>query len=250
MATSPHTRHMSDFLEKIAPDIRRAFGDIEHAQPAPAKAEQLATALIHALVSQLEAALEKTHHPVYVMPEKAPDTGWLIGIADRRNITHGRGIGAFVCLQENGVTTWAGFLDVLENVVAWTSPGEGAHYSRRLRVSGRTQVQDTVMLLPWRTKDIVSMEIMQKAGDSTIHTRKTGQPVQDALTLAMGKADILLNTGLPPAECLTMALFMREAGAFVTDIHGNTPTPESTTLLAANAALHPAVLKVFRTEAA
>ena len=246
MATSPNTRHLQDFLEKIAPDVRRAFGDIEHSQPAPQKAEQLATALIKALLSQLENTLTKTHHSVYVMPEKAPDTGWMIGVADRRNLTHGRNIGIFACLQENGATTWAGFLDVLENTVAWAAPGEGTHYTKRLRVAGRTHIQDTLLLLPWRTKDIVALELMQKAGNNTIHTRKTGTPVQDALTLAAGKADILINLGLPPAECQTMALFMQEAGAHVSDLSGEKITPESTSLLAANSALHPAALKLFK----
>ena len=244
MATRhPHHNLLQRMVDTMAPDCRRTFGDIQRLQVTPEKAEDTAAKAIQRILEALQETLQKTKQNVYLMPETAPENGWMIGFADRRNFAHGRVMGTYAVLMENNVATWAGYLDFLAGQVYWAEKSAGSHTDMRLRVSGRTELQDGILLLPWRTLDVMEMNLLPWASKQGLHTRKSSQPVQDALALAAGQADVLIHASLPPAETQLMNLFMSEAGAVVTDVHGKPITAESTSLIAANNKLQAEVRK-------
>ena len=242
---NPYLNILREFTNDLAPECRRAFGEIQRLQVTPENAEVSTAQLVDALLARLQETLETTRFSAQIMPSKAPKDGWMIGFADRRNCSHGRSMGAYVVLVEKGVSTWGAFLDFLNSSVTWAANGEGCHGDARLRVSGRMKIADGILLLPWRTLDIINMDLMKWSAELNIHSRKTGQPTQDAMALAAGQADVLINTSLPPAEVLLFDLFIREAGGFVTDLKGQPVTPETTEIIAANSKLHGIALKAW-----
>ena len=77
--------------------------------------------------------------------------------------------------------------------------------------------------------------------------RRDGSAAVDLCHVAAGRADGFWEYALKPWDMAAGAVICREAGALVTDVDGTLWTAKSTSVLAANRALHAEMLEVIRT---
>ncbi|MDD9912679.1 MAG: hypothetical protein OXR68_07815 [Alphaproteobacteria bacterium] len=241
-----YKRLLQEVIEKNASNYYRAFCEIKQQQVTPEKAEVAAKNLMSNTLHSVLEVLNKTNFTAHPMPEALPQTGWAVGFSDLRNLSHGRSSGAYAVLLENDQPTWGAYLDFANGQLTWAAPGEGVHSQSKLRVANRQKLEHGLLSLPWRTGDTIRLNMLDVAATAGLHTRKTSQPVQDALAVAAGEIDVMLQASLTPAEAMLISLFVQEAGGVVSTLKGQAVTPQTKELIAANSKLHGQFLKQLR----
>jgi myo-inositol-1(or 4)-monophosphatase len=258
MPRNPHINHISKLCRELEVDIRRAFEDAQRLQVTPAQAEELLAATQDNLSRRLKSALgpETILYTGAFAEDEALTydhnfTGWLARpISHPRNFLHGRDPVSclFAYIKSGYLQAGTAWFPMQDRMVA-AAPGDGVAGPTRLRVAARTTLQDTLLLLPVKTEATLNLRLLEKSAGKNMHTRKSGNPVADAIDVAGGQADIAIATDLYPLEALLIDLFVREAGGFVSDLSGKPVTPETTDLVSANSKLHGLALKLLRGKA-
>ncbi len=80
----------------------------------------------------------------------------------------------------------------------------------------------------------------------TTGVRRMGAASLDLAYVAAGRFDAFWERGLAPWDVAAGILLVKEAQGVVTDLDGGPNMLEGGTILAANDALHPAMLKLIR----
>lgn len=267
---NPKLNLIRSACRKLAPTFRRYYGEIGRTLVNPAAAQAITDETLTSVTSLLKSEFGKTGLPVVTTQEEIPNgPHWLIDPLSRPvNFAHGRlpVSVAMAYIEEDGACPVGAVYFPIEDVLVQAEIGSGASGLERFRASNRTELHDALLCLPWKTEDVLALDLLNKCENPSeaseastrspevpqsrssvvIHTRKTGDTLFDVIDVAAGRADIAIATRLTRLEALLARLILNESGAAGTDLAGTPLTAKSTTLLAAPFKLHPKALAVFK----
>jgi len=131
--------------------------------------------------------------------------------------------------------------------------GHGAYLnSKRLRVAARKQLGHALVatgfpFLGDEDKDFARMGAeLAAAMPATTGIRRMGAASLDLAYVAAGRYDAFWERGLAPWDVAAGIVIVREAHGVVSDLAGGPDMLDGGTILAANDALHPAMLKLIK----
>jgi myo-inositol-1(or 4)-monophosphatase len=183
-----------------------------------------------------------------ITPAPLPEACWLIEpICGKRNFLHGRQpAGMALACIENGEVVAGGVYWPQDDLLVYALPGLGVMGPERLRVAGRADTRDSLLMLPFKTIDVIDLKLLEKGEPLGLHTRKSGTTLFDVIEVAAGRADVAIATRLTPLEALLARLFMAESAGMVTDFAGAPLGVASANLVASNLKLHDAYLGLVK----
>ncbi len=218
-------------------------------------------------VSQADLACEKTLFEElskarqgygFLMEEQGAVEGadkthrWIIDPLDgTTNFLHGIPLFAIsIALEREGELVAALVYNPAMDETFSAERGKGAFLNdRRIRVAGRKQLSDCVAVtgIPHRGKSgheqFLSEQrviMRQVAG-----VRRTGSAALDLAWTAAGRFDAFWERNLQAWDVAAGILLVREAGGMVTDLEDGNAMLQNGDILAANAPIHKAMLKVL-----
>lgn len=261
-AKNPQLNVLIELTKKLAADYRRSLGEIARLQVNPAQAHTYMADFISRQHEFATAYFAKGKYPVYfddadttqrekdATPLPADEKFWLMKtIGGEANFRHGREPLCFhVAFIDNGKAMCGIVYEPLTDTLyqAEYNAGASATGIGRMRAGGRTELTDTMALLPQKSEDVVESNILAPLANAGAHTRKNGNNMLDIVHVAAGKADICLLTRLTPLETLLGTLFLTESGTSFSTWQGKPFNIATQRLLAANSKLHGKVLKQLR----
>jgi fructose-1,6-bisphosphatase/inositol monophosphatase family enzyme len=245
---APKQNVIRGVCRKLAPTFRRYFGEMARVQVNPTHVEALTQEAEHSLAQTLRVELEAAGLPVVLGDEAAaPAHGWLAEpLAGRRNFMHARlPVSCQFAYLEDGRCLAGAVYFPIEDVLVMAATGYGSSGPERLRVASRSELKDTLLLLPLKTIDTIELKLLEKLDVYPVHTRKTGHPLFDVIDVAAGRADAAIATRLTPLEALVAPLMMVESGGTASDLAGKAPVAGGS-LLVANPKLHQQFLQALK----
>ena len=155
-----------------------------------------------------------------------------------------------IALQQRGVITQAVIFDPNHNDLFTASKGQGAYLNdRRLRVSQRTQLQDTIIGTGFPFRDWTYLDpylnMLKSMIKNTAGIRRPGSAALDLAYVAAGWYDGFWELGLSTWDVAAGGLLVREAGGMVGNLEGNEGWLISGNIVAANAKVFDQLLKVL-----
>lgn len=250
-ATSAKRSHLLKVHGKLAGAFRRHIGELSRTRSsASAATRELAKANTD-FERVLSENLAATGLPVAGVDAPAPaGAHWLIvPLASQRNALYARDpiCAAVAFVEKDGTCPIGAIFFPLEDMCMIAEAGHGviAEPLGRLRSATRTELDDTLALVPWKTADVVEMNLLKVLDAENIHTRKTGNTLADLFDVACGRADMAIATRVNRLESYLANLIMAESAGFASDLKGKPLGPDSTTLIAANPKLHAKVVKLL-----
>lgn len=265
MASSRHspTIHvMVNAAQKAARGLVRDFGEVEQLQVSrkgPADFVSAADLRSEKIIrEELEHARPKFG---FLMEESGAHDGedeehrWIVDPLDgTSNFLHGIPHWAISIALEKGDEIVAGVIyDPVKDEMFWAEKGAGAFMnSRRLRVSGRNNMEDAVIAMgtPALTRGDHDQFIAQlmPVMAATAGTRRLGAAALDLAYVAAGRFEGFWEYGLNPWDVAAGAILMREAGGYMTEADGGRNPVYGGSVLAANTALHADLLKLIKSD--
>lgn len=252
MSVNPKANLIRTACKAVAVTFRRGFGEASRTLVHPSATVDVRNELETSVQQIIVAELGKTKLPVVQAADATPDgPHWLVEpLGGQRNFLHGRlpVSTTLAYVDADGTCSIGAVYFPVEDVLVLAEKGTGAIGPERLRVSGRADLKNALLLLPVKTEDVVNLGLMDKAAKASLHTRKTGHTLFDMIDVAAGRADVAIATRVTRLEALLAGLIVAESGGAVTDITGAPVTPSSTTLLATSLKLHAPALALFGTQ--
>lgn len=248
--------------QKAARSLRRDFGEVENLQVSKkGPADFVSTADKQAekvLYEELKHARPKYG---FLMEESGTVEGtdpnkqrWIIDPLDGTlNFLHGIPHFAIsVALEEKGEIIAGAVYQPLTDEFYWAEKGAGAYLNdRRLRVSGRRNMQESVIAtgipvngLGGDHKTFIAQQLAVMG--ATAGVRRFGAAALDLAWVASGRFDGFWEHKLKTWDIAAGILLVKEAGGYVSDFAGRTDVLESGDVVAANDALHAPLLKLLR----
>lgn len=254
---SPKRHLLQRVYGKVATTFRRSVGELERTRVNAPAAEKEVVKAEEAILGVMQSALAATGQPVVVMraetdtPEAPAPKGpyWLVQpLANRRNALYARQplTASIAFIEADGTCSIGAVYFPIEDVCAIAERGLGFMAPDRARCGNRADIAHTLALLPWKTKDVVEMNLLKTLDDATVHTRKTGNTLADVVDVATGRADMAMATHANKLEVLLANLIMAESAGFASDMEGKPLHPASTTVLTANPRLHAKVVALLK----
>ena len=263
MAQSPIMNVMVGAAEKAGRALRRDFGEIENLQVsrkgpgdfvtnADLRAEKI-------LFEELQTA-----RPGYgfLLEEGGEIEGtdkthkWIIDPLDgTTNFMHGIPHFAISIALERDTKLVAGVIyNPITDELFSAERGSGAFYNHgRLRVAGRTDLSDAVLACGAphgeRAGRDEFIEEMQTLLPKVAGVRRFGAASLDLAYVAAGRVDGFWERGLAPWDIAAGVVLVREAGGLVSDETNRNRFMETGTVVAANEAIHAALLKKLKKSA-
>ncbi len=252
---SPIVNVMVNAVHKAARSLARDFGEVEQLQVSRKGPGQFVSAAdVRAEKIIYEELLKARPDFGFLMEEQgkiAPKNGEKsIFIIDPLNGTtnflHGIPHWAIsIALEENGTVIAGVIYDPVKDELFYAEKGKGAFINnRRLRVSGRNNLQDAVISIStpaFGCDEDEYLGSMSKLGSiirSVAATRKFGADCLDLVYVAAGRSDGFWETNLNPCNVAAATIIIRESGGFVTDITGGKDYIYGGSIVAANPNLH------------
>lgn len=174
---------------------------------------------------------------------------WIVDPIDgTTNFMHG--IPHFACtvaLERSGEIVAGVTYNPITNDLYWAEKGKGAyHNDRRLRVSSRKQLDETVIAtgLPFIGKagHTQALKELHQIMQRTAGIRRMGACSLDLAMVAAGQYDGYWERGLKPWDMAAGLLLVAEAGGKVTSIENDDLPMKTGELLATNLELYPQLL--------
>ena len=224
--------------------FRRHMGEMSRARVSASGAERELVKVTQNLETVLKEALGATGMPVVTAEAPAPDVAhWLIApLVSPRNALYARHevCMAVAYIEKDGTCPIGAVMLPNDDqcVVAEAGLGASAEGLGRLRCANRTELAHTLCMVPWKTVDVVALNLLKILDDAGIHTRKSGNTLLDVIDVAVGRADIAMATRVTRLEALLANLILAESAGFASDLNGKPLGPQSDTLLVANPKLH------------
>lgn len=139
----------------------------------------------------------------------------------------------------------------VQNELFWAEKGKGCYLNdTRIRVSARRDMADSLIAtgLPFIGKVGHGQAIKEihAIGQRVAGIRRLGSSALDFAWVAAGRYDGYWERNLQPWDVAAGILFVTEAGGTVTSIDPDGDPRTGRTILAANAELHPQILKILR----
>ncbi len=264
-------RVMERAARKAGTRLRRDFGEVEHLQVSRKGPSDF--------VSKADQAAERTIYDElrnarpdwgFVMEEGGTIEGdpakprWIVDPLDgTTNFLHGIAHFAIsIAVQEPAPggkaadgSPWG---DVIAGLVYqpitdesfWAEKTRGAWLQdRRLRVSARRSFDEALIGtgIPFANRGDADQwtRIYHELGPRVAGIRRNGAAALDLAWVAAGRFDGFWETDLAIWDSAAGCLLVREAGGFVSDFRGRSPAICADSVIAANDALHPKLLKLI-----
>lgn len=248
---SPKRTLLLKVFGKASGAFRRHMGELSRVRVNANGAERELVKANQNLESVLKEALGATGLPVVLADAPVPEGAhWVVSpLVSQRNALYARNevcIGV-AYIEKDGTCPIGAIMLPMEDmcVIAETGLGASAETLGRLRVANRVELADTLCLLPWKTKDVVHWNLLDKLDGAKIHTRKTGNTLLDIVDVACGKADMAIGMSLTRLDVMLANLMMAESAGFASDLQGKPLGPTSTKFILANPKLHSQIVKAL-----
>lgn len=254
---SPNIHVMLGAARKAARSLVRDFGEVEQLQVSRKGPGDFVSAADLAAQKAIRADLAKAR-PGYGFlgeegvndPGREPGRRWIVDPLDgTTNFLHGIPHFAIsIALEMDGVLVAGVVHDPAKGEVFWAEKGTGAFVidsrgtDRRLRVSGRTRMEDAVFATgtpnigrtKWTSFDAELQAVMPKVSG----IRRMGSAALDLAYVAAGRYEGYWERNLKAWDIAAGIVLVREAGGYVREIGGGEDMLASGDLVAANDQLH------------
>jgi len=259
MAGSPLLNVMKSAVQKTGRAIARDFGELENIQGNTKKIktfiEHTKTNAFNVLIGDLEKSRENFGY-LSSMGEKEGKSSerWLIDIISgednfSRSIPHWA---ISVALEENGETIAGVVYDIVRNETYFAQKGYGAFVNdRRLKISDVKNLENTIAFSSFQVSSIEKLKdrlYLEKLLYNKFITsiKNMGSFALDISYVAAGKGDICFLADTKPYEVAAAGIIAKEAGLFVSNLHGKKDFVYGGTILVATPTLHSKVLKLLK----
>lgn len=154
-----------------------------------------------------------------------------------------------VALEREGELVAGVIYNPAANEIFWAEKGKGAFLNneKRLRVAARRRLDETILAtgVPFLGKQGhgLFLKEMHQLTQRVAGIRRFGSAALDLAYVAAGRFDGYWERDLSPWDIAAGALIVVEAGGKATTADGDRYTSEATSVLVANADLHPLVLE-------
>ncbi len=223
--------------EKAARSLLRDFGEVEQLQvskkgpadfvsAADIRAEEIIQKELSRARPDFGFLMEEKG---LIEPKNSSNSRWIIDPLDgTTNFLHGIPHWAIsIALEENNIIIAGVIYDPIKDELFWAEKGSGAFMSnKRLRVSGRRNIQDTVIAIATpnigHEENIHSEFATQLASviKAVTATRRLGAAALDLAYVAAGRFDGFWEMNLSPWDVAAGSIIIKEAGGYITDIDG------------------------------
>jgi myo-inositol-1(or 4)-monophosphatase len=252
---------MERAARKVAPQLRRDFGEVEHLQvSAKGPADYVSNADKNAERTLYQGLSKARPEYGFLLEEGGDIPGepgaprWIVDPLDgTTNFLHGIPHFAIsIAVEDAGEITAALIYQPLTDESYWAEKGQGAYLGeKRLRVSGRRALNEAVFAtgIPFMghgdtaAYSAILANIMPKVAG----VRRFGSAALDLAWLAAGRYDGFWEAGLQKWDIAAGLLLVREAGGLITDYRGGQDMMESGDVIAGNQALHSELHKMVAT---
>ena len=178
---------------------------------------------------------------------------WIVDPLDGTlNFLHGIAHFAIsIALEREGAVVAGLVHDPVRHESFWAEKGVGAYMNdRRLRVSGRTRLEESVIAtgIPYKARSDhgTYLAMLGALMPHVAGIRRFGAAALDLAWVAAGRYDGFWELGLKPWDMAAGILLVREAGGFVSDMDGGAGMLDTGSVLAANDHLHAPVGYMLR----
>lgn len=257
---SPLYNVMTAAARKAARRLVRDFGEVEQLQVSRKGPADFVTTADRTAEQVLRTELQKARPRYGLFLEESGeiiggDTSnrWIVDPLDgTTNFLHGIPHFAIsIALERDGALIAGLVYEPVNDQMFWAEKGRGAYLNdRRLRVSARRHLADSLLAtgIPFEgTRDharfVCELESVMAVSAGI---RRFGAASLDLAYVAAGRYDGFWETGLGPWDLAAGIVLMREAGGFVTDIHGGNDMMATGSAIAANPDLHEPLSKLLR----
>ncbi len=158
-------------------------------------------------------------------------------------------------LEQNGEVTTGVIYDPIKDEMFWAEKGQGAFLrDKRLRVSGRSQMHDSVFATGIPHIGIgggpkghaLFMKRLHAVMGNSAGIRRWGTASLDLAYVAAGRYEGFWERGLHPWDVAAGWIIVKEAGGFVTDVAGRAYSLKSQDIVASNSGVQTAFCKTLR----
>jgi len=257
---SAHMTMMVRAAEKAGKMLVRDFGELEKLQVTKKGVGDFVTQADYKSEKLLYEELSKARPDYgFLMEEggkragKNPDYEWIIDPIDgTTNFMHGIPFWAIsMGLVFKGRPVAGVVFNPITDELYWAERGQGAFMNaERLRVSGRTNLEDAVVLAQEHYPGRVHVGLKRaeyKAVKTHVgNTRVFGCSSLDLCYVAAGKVECYVDRGPKAWDFAAGMLIVQEAGGYVTTIDGSKDKlPYADNILAANPKIHAQLLRLL-----
>lgn len=160
-----------------------------------------------------------------------------------------------IALEQKGAVTTGVVYDPIKDEMFWAEKGQGAFLrDKRLRVSGRTKMADSVFATGIPHMGIGGGAKGHQTFIRRLHAvmgcsaglRRWGVASLDLTYVAAGRYEGFWEQGLQPWDVAAGWIIVKEAGGFVTDLQGRDFKLNSPVIVASNAGIQNAFAKTLR----
>jgi len=238
----------------------RDFGEVEQLQVSRKGPGDFVSQADIKAESIVRAELERAR-PEYgfLMEESGESVGkdgrhrWIVDPLDgTTNFLHGIAHWAVsIGLEQDGAVIAGVIYEPIHDQLFWAEKGQGAFLNaQRLRVSGRRRLDDALLSTGIPFKGRPGHEVFLRQASAVMResagVRRFGAAALDLAFVAAGRYEGFWETGLKPWDAAAGIILVTEAGGFVTELDGGINPLYGGSILAANADLHPVILKLLR----
>ena len=250
---------MVSAARKAGRGLARDFGEVEQLQVSVKGPANFVSTADHKAEDIIYRELSKAR-PGYsfLMEERGKVVGaddthcWIVDPLDgTTNFLHGLPLFAIsIGLEREGQIVAGVIYNPISDDLFTAEKGKGAFLNdRRLRVAARKSLADALVTtgIPHmgRTGHAMFLRELERAIKEVAGVRRTGSAALDLAWTAAGRFDAYWERGISAWDLAAGILLVREAGGVVTDLSGGDKMFEYGQVLAANSALHKALLPVF-----
>ncbi|MCX7337759.1 MAG: inositol monophosphatase family protein [Alphaproteobacteria bacterium] len=244
-------------VEKAARGLVRDFGEVENLQVSKkgpgdfvSTADKKSESILISELSRARPGYSFLTEESGEIPGDDKDHRWIIDPLDgTTNFLHGIPHFAIVVALERQKEIIASVTyDPIKDELFVAEKGKGAFLNRRrLRVSGRRNLEDAVVGIPIpcirRSLDGTNnvglfQRRMEKISPLVSGFRRMGAAALDLAYVASGRLDVFFEDTLSPWDMAAGILLVKEAGGYVTEISGGRNMLNSGSILATNEDLH------------
>lgn len=259
---SPTLAVMIKAAEKAARSLLRDFGEVEQLQVSQKGPGDFVSAADIRAEKIIKEELERGRPGYCFLMEESGKTGgkdnnhtWIVDPLDgTTNFLHGLPHWAIsIALQEQNEIIAGLVYDPVKDEMFTAEKGQGAYIQRRkrLRVSGRTQMDDALILCGEPRRALknagqfnTEFQAFQSKGCAM---RRFGAAALDLAYVAAGRCEGFWERNLQPWDVAAGALIVRESGGFICDLDRDKTDPiQSGNVLSANGQLFNEMKQILR----
>ncbi len=245
---------------KAARSLSRDFREVEHLQVSVKGPGNFVSAADHRAESILREELGKARPGYGFLGEEGglvvgTDTThtWIVDPLDgTTNFLHG--IPQFcisIGLERQGTMVAGVIYNPIADELFTAERGKGAFLNdQRLRVAARRDLSEAVFAcgLPHRGRGDLALFRSEFAAiqDKVAGLRRFGAAALDLAWVAAGRIDGYWERDISPWDIAAGLLLVREAGGFVSDVHGNDTMMQTGSIVAGNETMHHELLKLLK----